>query len=146
MNESKTSPDAGKAPVIGDEEIEILYSMAHHLHTGGMRAKAHELFALVAAYRPRSVRYNKALGISLMGNGEYEKAIPVLAAAMLCNAETDHALSVAFAECLALTSRRPQALRLFQKAKVSLEAGGDCAETERLRRHTERWLTVLNKP
>ncbi|RXZ38766.1 hypothetical protein D9O50_04510 [Oxalobacteraceae bacterium CAVE-383] len=119
--------------------------MAHQLHTGGMRAKARELFALVAAYRPRSVRYGKALGLSLMGNGEYEKAIPVLAAAILCNPESDPALSVAFAECLALTNRRQQAKRLFQKARIALGTADGCTETMRLHQHAERWLAILGR-
>jgi tetratricopeptide (TPR) repeat protein len=128
---------------MGDEEIETLYSIAHQLHTGGMRAKAHDLFALVAAYRPRSIRYNKALGISLMGNGAYEEAVPILATAILCNTEDDPSASLAFAECLALTDRRQQALPLFQKARAQLKDRGDCPETRRLSAHADRWLAVL---
>ncbi|HEY4318346.1 MAG TPA: tetratricopeptide repeat protein [Herbaspirillum sp.] len=141
------SPDipfaAKPAPAIGDEEIETLYSIAHQLHSGGMRAKALDLFALVAAYRPRSIRYNKALGISLMGSGDYEKAIPILATAILCDTEDDPSLAVAFAECLALTDRRRQALRLFQKARIRLNDHADLPEAERLLAHADRWMAIL---
>lgn len=138
---SASSPDA----VIGlsDEELETLYSMAHQLHTGGMRAKAHDLFAFIAACRPRSIRYNKALGISLMSNSDYEAAIPVLATAMLCSPGSDPALSVACAECLALTNRRQQARRLFKKARVLLLQQNDCDEIARLTAHTDGWLNIL---
>jgi tetratricopeptide (TPR) repeat protein len=128
---------------LDDEKIEALYSTAHQLHTSGMRAKAHDLFAFIAAYRPRSIRFNKAFGISLMSNGDYEAAIPVLATAILCNPENDPALSVACAECLALTNRHRQARDLFQKARRLLQEQTDSDELRRLSMHTDGWLAIL---
>jgi Flp pilus assembly protein TadD len=141
---ARTSPFTTDArPNLGDEEIESLYRMAHQLYSSGMRTKAHEVFAFIAAYKPRSIRFNKALGISFMSNGEYEAAIPVLATAMLCDPDSDPALYVACAECLALTERHQQAGRLFKKAKVLLQNQQDCLETQRLDAHADGWLTIL---
>lgn len=118
--------------------------MAHQLHAGGMRIKAHELFAFIAASRPRSIRYNKALGISLMSNGDYEAALPILTMAMLCGSPGgDPALPVACAECMALTNRRQQARRLFKRARALLLQQSGTPEIARLAAHTNGWLNIL---
>jgi Flp pilus assembly protein TadD len=108
-----------------------------------MRGKAHDLFVYVAACKPQSIRYGKALGISLMSNDDYEAAIPVLAAAMLCSSGKDPSLSVACAECLALTNRHGQARRLFRQAKRLLQQHEGSPDIERLTSHTDGWLSIL---
>ncbi|MDB5774985.1 MAG: hypothetical protein JWP38_1118 [Herbaspirillum sp.] len=128
---------------LGDDELEALYSTAHQLYTGGMRSKAHDLFAFVASCKPRSIRYNKALGVSLMSNGEHEAAIPVLAAAMLCSSDSDPSLPVACAECLALTNRHRQARRLFKQARNLLRQCAGSPDIDRLIAHTDGWLSIL---
>lgn len=143
MNASPSLSSFAADAMPGDEEIESLYSVAHQLYTGGMRSKALDLFAFIAACRPRSARFNKALGISLMSNGDYEAAIPVLATAMLCDADGDPALSVACAECMALTKRYRHAGRLFEKAKILLQPSLDCPAMQRLDAHANAWLSIL---
>jgi tetratricopeptide (TPR) repeat protein len=143
MNSITPASSSGNRFNLNDDELEALYSMAHQLHTGGMRSKAHDLFVFIAACRPRTIRYNKALGVSLMSNGDYEAAIPILATAILCSPGNDPALSVACAECLALTNRHQQARRLFKKAKTMLRQHDSRPEINRLATHADGWLTIL---
>lgn len=128
-----------------DDELEALYSQAHHLHQSGMQAKAHDLFFFIASCRPYSSRYCKALGVSLMSNGNYEAAVPVLAAALLHDGGNDIALPVACAECLALTGRKPEARRLFEQAKIMLTHQQHLPDSQRLAAHTEAWLKILKE-
>lgn len=138
-------PDATRSLEYTDDELEALYSQAHHLHQSGMQAKAYDLFLFIASCRPYSPRYCKALGVSLMSNGNYEAAVPVLAAALLHDGGNDIALPVACAECLALTGRKPEARRLFEQARIMLSHQQDLPESQRLAAHTEAWLKILKE-
>lgn len=142
---SGRATDATGAVEYTDDELEALYSQAHHLHQSGMQAKAYDLFSFIASCRPYSPRYCKALGVSLMSNGNYEAAIPVLAAALLHDGGNDIALPVACAECLALTGRKPEACRLFEQARIMLAHQQDLPDSQRLAAHTEAWLKILKE-
>lgn len=143
MNPLPSTPYPASAPRLdfSDAELDALYRQAYQLHTGGMRAKARDLFSFLAACRPQ--RYNKALGIVLMSEENYTAAIPVLTAAMLCDVNDDAALPVACAECLALTGQHQQALQVFKNAKKMLLKKPRNPESIRLTAHTDGWLSIL---
>ena len=95
-----------------DEQIEIIYSIAHSLYIQGKLDNAFGIFQILIVYRPFDARYMSAYAICCKRMGKFDMAIPAFAAALAMNSK-DLTAAVHMAECLAAIGKKKESAEII---------------------------------
>jgi type III secretion system low calcium response chaperone LcrH/SycD len=95
-----------------DEQIEVIYGIAHSLYQQGKFETSCSLFQVLMVYRPLDARVMLAFAIACKRLLRFDAAIPAFAAAVALN-PSDLSGAVHLSECLAAVGKRQECTQVL---------------------------------